>query len=189
MTTYTFYHIQGRKVGCTINFKQRQKQYPPDTSFEILDQLEFSSHEEAAQHELTLNKQFGYNNGRLYSTSRKANSRVVELGKTGLQHLSHDQRVEAGRKGGKQAVKLKTGIHSLTDSQRKKNSRNAGLNSRKRTGGEASRPGGLKGAFQKQDTCPHCRIISHIANLRRWHFDNCPRKLLHDKINARLQGR
>lgn len=42
---------------------------------------------------------------------------------------------------------------------------------------EQRRDAGLKGGFRQRLICPHCGLEGQAANLRRYHFDHCPKKL------------
>ena len=39
-------------------------------------------------------------------------------------------------------------------------------------------PSPLKGVSQKLVECPHCGLVGGVSAMNRWHFDNCPKKLL-----------
>jgi len=68
---YTLYHIPGRKVGCTIDFERRKKQYDEGTVFEIIDTLPISDGDKlAGDLEWFYAELYGYKKGPHYTEKR-----------------------------------------------------------------------------------------------------------------------
>lgn len=88
-----------------------------------------------------------------------------------------EQRREWGRKGG---LKL---VMSTTVEQHQERSRKTPEQHRKwalqRWQGHVRKPkrSVIRG-FLQSAICPHCGLSSHIAILKRWHFNNCPKAVL-----------
>jgi general stress protein YciG len=85
---YTIYHIVGKKVGCTVNFEKRKKQYQDGTRFDILEVLEDSVGPQfAGDREWFWADYFGYKKGSHYTNTWNFK-------------LTPEQKTEAGKKGG-----------------------------------------------------------------------------------------
>ena len=112
---YTIYHIPGEKVGCTVDFTQRIRQYPKGTIFEILE--EFGDHigdKSAGDVEWFYADMYGYKRGPHYSKSNWSitgantvrhicsNETRKKMSQSRLGHAfstTHKENISKGRKG------------------------------------------------------------------------------------------
>lgn len=88
---YTIYHLPGRKVGCTVDFKQRVSQYRSkgyNGPIEVLEKITGSA-EQAGDRERSLAISFGYTHYQHYGINNWNTK------------LTPEQRSAAGKKGGK----------------------------------------------------------------------------------------
>jgi hypothetical protein len=125
---YTIYHIPGKKVGCTVNFEKRKKQYPEGTDIEVLEELDdFVGDKFAGDREHYWADHFGYRRYTHYSESNwnttqtieqksRAGKRAGELGVTGFQTMTPEQKSLAG----KRAAELgRSGLQTISSEQRR----------------------------------------------------------------------
>jgi hypothetical protein len=84
---FTIYHIPGLKVGCTSNFKKRQKAYPEGTIFEVIEVLEGISEEAAGNREWEWADHYGYQRGGFYANHWG-------------NHITDEMKSVLGKKGG-----------------------------------------------------------------------------------------
>jgi hypothetical protein len=169
--TYTIYHIPGKKVGCTVNFKRRKSEYPKGTQFEILEELH--NEKEAADREWYWADHFGYKKGFYYSESRWdiviPAEELSSNGKLGGSRLLPHKRDPSLRR--------RYGVGFENNSQ---------YNGSKKHLEDAYR-GALKAVengnigMKTTSTCPYCGHIGQTRIMGRWHFDNC-------KLNPNKNG-
>jgi hypothetical protein len=97
---HTIYHIPGVKVGCTVNFECRKKEYKEGTVFYILEVIECTA-QVAGDREWYWADRLGYERGRHYA---EFNWNV---------NMTSEQRSEAGKLGGPAGVasQLASGTH------------------------------------------------------------------------------
>lgn len=191
--THVIYHIPGRKVGCTKNLERRKQRYlkyeGSIPEIEVLEELYDKSDREAGDIEISWRNRFGYRGESHYAdtlTSARAGAlglnnsmtkeqkhaigllagrRAVELGRTGFQNLTHEQRSNAGKIGGRATANLPGHLANIA-----------------RNGG--GRKGGLrtselkKSGMHLQGSCVHCGTTMSLASLGRHHNDRCPRRPL-----------
>lgn len=171
MTLYYFYHIPGKKVGCTVNFEQRSYQYRRrgyDGAIELIEIKEFVSDDEAGNYEQELAANFGFSKSTHYRNNWSS-------------RLSDEDRFAASQAGGLKAGQLgKSGFHQMTTEQRSEYGRRGALvtTARKNTAfhaGEAQRkavksPNHIN---NQKFTCPHCGKVGIGRSMYYWHFDRC----------------
>lgn len=95
-----------------------------------------------------------------FAAASKGGKKAAALGKSGFQVQTFEQRSAIGKKGGaiagRKAADLSLGFCGMTREQRLENAE--------------------KGGCAIRTQCPHCGLESTLMILKRWHFDNCPRK-------------
>jgi hypothetical protein len=89
---HTIYHIPGKKVGCTTNFKRRVEQYPEGTLIEVLEVLENVDDQAAGDCEWKWADHFGY---------RRYNHYCVAMNARRVATQKSAKTVNAGRNGAK----------------------------------------------------------------------------------------
>jgi hypothetical protein len=167
MITHIIYHILGRKVGCTKDMDWRKKLYVKMEGkipeIEILEELHDKTDKEAGDIEWQWADKLGYKRENHYTHIMRA---VSARGKRGgpvaariLQATAtFEQRSQWGRKGG---IKGARRTHEL------------GLGGYKNLTYEQRVAAARKGGGFQYDICPHCGMISNVANLKNHHFENC----------------
>lgn len=207
MISHVIYHIPGRKVGCAKDLEFRKLLYLkvegaiPD--IEVLQELHDKTDKEAGDIEWEWADSFGYKRGVHYTVTINAikvgSRRAVDLGVTGFQTMTQEDRVKYAKKGGRRSAELGlTGFQRqrefTTPEQRQNQAKIASAIGRRRlmetsTSEQRSewvRAGGRatgrrladsnSTGYQLTSECPHCGIVTNLANLKRWHLDNCPKK-------------
>jgi general stress protein YciG len=98
--------------------------------------------------------------------------------------LTPEQRSDAARKAARAARETGLfGFENFTPERRSEISRKGALSRTPEQKIEIGRRAARRtnelglGAFQVRTVCPHCRLESTVAILKRWHFDNCPDKI------------
>ncbi len=102
--------------------------------------------------------------GLTHEQSVQIGKQVADQG-LGIHNLSPELHLQNSSKGGQTASARKSGFHGLSSEERIKN----------------SHKGGQNGAFNQLAICPYCGTNGKLANLHRWHFNNCPNKPCSDK--------
>jgi general stress protein YciG len=110
---------------------------------------------------------------------RKGANRVNELGLGGFQNMTRQQYAEAGRKGGSRTSSLgHSSFQTRSRDEHQKLSREAGQKGG-RTGASGRHQAALGSTpFQRKSTCIFCGAECTIANIKRWHDDNCRKRPL-----------
>lgn len=174
--THIIYHIPGRKVGCTKDFVRRKMMYKERDGFlpefEILEELQDKTDQEAGDIEWAWADRLGYPRGIHYVNGLIAIGRMGQAG---------------GRIGGKIGGPIggRNRAAALTPERRSEISGIAGRRSSElglsgfkvipvESRAEVARSGGTS----KRGVCPHCGAENNLPNLVQWHFDKC-RQLRH----------
>lgn len=206
---HVIYHIVGRKVGCSQNIERRMKTYEEKEGerpiYEVLEELNGVSNQEAGDREWWWADKFGYKRGVHYAVIRTA---AIERSRRGTELSTPEQKTLAGKNGGRRRAEILSGeriseiareagkrsIETRTPEYRSATGRHAGLvtlergtgihglssDQRREYGRLGGRTGGAarlrrSGAY-KMGRCSHCGYESTVLSLGRWHNDNCPRR-------------
>jgi hypothetical protein len=180
---YTIYHVVGKKVGCTVNFRQRLRHYQ-GLEVKVLEELDDSVGDHfAGDREHYWADHFGYRRYNHYTRNWNYN-------------ITIEQRREAGRLGGKTGIggkrsfELGVGIHSFTIEEKIEAARKGGKVGGKRIA-ELGKSVFKQSAVQKElgqraakssghpnnrtDSCPHCGKSMNLGNLSKYHLNGrCP---------------
>lgn len=167
MISHVIYEIPGIKVGCTKDLTRRSIEnrltYGDDIVIKVLKELHDLTNREAGDTERNWQIKLGYPTNVHYADLGWVTGAA---GRAGLEsqfakgiHASQTGKTAfhtgaAGRIGGKRCGELgKSGFQ---------------------TGAAGRRTAELgKNAFQQKATCPRCGRVGQLANMKRWHFDNC----------------
>lgn len=160
---HTIYHIPGVKVGCTIDFKNRKKQYPPDTIFEILEELENITDEEAGDIEWSYADKFNYPRRTHYKFNWNSNLTSEQRIKIGKNNAAHMSSVGLSGAGGKIGGKVQGKINAENGHMTMLGKIYGPIN------GKAQ--GLINGKVER--TCPHCGKSGKGPAMLKWHFERC----------------
>jgi len=162
---YTIYHIFGKKVGCTKHYPYRcYGQGAKDGEFGIIDTWPLSVGDKfAGDREWEWSDAYGYPKGQHYSNSG-SNKDIWGLSKLSKQEIS-DRASQAGKIGGPIGFKVQHSLGLNPFQNSKIQSQN----------GKKAAASGKIGMLAKI-TCPHCNKTGQLANMKRYHFDNCKGK-------------
>lgn len=199
MITHIIYEIPGRKVGCTKNIEHRMNRYLREEGiipkFNIREELVDKTDKEAGDIEWDWADKLGYRRGIHYTTTINQLSQVGKrgglLGGLKGQIRFMEMTTEAQRKEWATKASLRA-RETVTSDELKERGRKGGLiTSSKKTleqhreltkkalaklTPEKRQKLGNNGAYIKRGRCPHCHLESNLANLYRWHYDNCPKR-------------
>lgn len=153
MITHIIYHIPGRKVGCTKSLEGRKSWYSKDTIFEVLEELEDKTDQEAGDIEWAWADKFGYRRGVHYTrvaiftmSSEEWTKHLHQIGLKGSAALLEKTTPEQRKSWGKRTFELGVGIHALTTEQRREFGKISGKKGGKKGGPIGGRTSKERGA-------------------------------------------
>jgi hypothetical protein len=178
---HTIYHIPGVKVGCTVDFNNRKKDYKEDTVFETLEVIECTD-QFAGDREWYWADALGYERGPHYAEFNWSINMTPEQRSAAGKALSKEKRREVCTKGGAKTASLRknpfqTGVAQRTSvrspnhiSKREDNPTKTGIAQK----ASAKSP---KHNTKQTYTCPHCNSTGKGPTMKRHHFNNCKWRL------------
>jgi hypothetical protein len=178
MVTYYIYHIIDEKVGCTIDLSHRSENFESlngedsryNKEIEILEKVvreldDEESWQVAGDRERWWQTKFGYSHDNIHY--RSARLGLIKAGEVGGKNGGRIGGLIGGPIGGKMTgaklQELGHGLFGMTEEA---------LQRARSNGGKQLARMGMT-PFQRRVKCPYCPKEGNLANMVRWHFDNC----------------